>query len=232
MQTEQNVDDRIKFERRKVFYALNALPWVIVVVVLIGISIYYRNQYILTLNASSPAKEILVNAVDVVDPVSNNKTDTITSNSIASITSITSITECTECDLLKIRLSNAYDEAMHEYQVEAVSNNYAEWIVNVRGETSFKWKDFLEEPIKRSINGIPLQIKREHQMTIENVNATSSIGIDVEGEIIERLANTIEITFMDRFSKEDQKLKKELILNLTKTIKKFFDGLETYNNRR
>jgi len=230
MQTDTNVDDMLRMERRKVFHVMNGLPCLLLVLVMAGISFHSYRQYYYTLNsvAATSTKEMVVPTNDIPVAVTNNEV---------------LLTETIEDQTKKV-----YEEALLDFQINAVSNNRAEWMVNVRGEILFQWKDVIItnvvtnvvmnvitnvvtniEPTVKSIHGIPLPPAREYPFTVSNWELSREINLNIEEEITKIVISTVQAHFIAKRSVDDQDFKKNLQIDLARQIERFFDGFETLN---
>ena len=197
----------LKGERRKVFHAMHSLPWILLAVVLAGIAFYFYRQ------SNQP--------LNVAPSLPLNITEIITTN-------IVKIIEVTNT-IPREMVIPEYDPVL-EFQVEAVSNKHAEWVVNVRGETSFKWLEVIEptNPVPRNVHGISIY-DREYPFTLYNLDAARDINLDIEAEIVKIVVANVEAEFIGRNNKDDIELKKKLQKNMSESIKRLFDGFETFN---
>lgn len=199
MRTETNVNSSLKDERRKLFHAMNALPWILLCVVLSLISVYFYSQSTHTLNA-----------VETVEPVA----DSLALN-----------TE--EIQPREISREISSIDPILEFKIEAVSNKHAEWSVNVRGETTFRWLDHTNI-IAKTTHGMSAP-EREYKFTVGNLEIAKEINLDIEKEINRIIDLNIEASFFGLEDKKYQALKDTLKDNIGLSIKKIFDGFETFN---
>lgn len=280
MQTDTNIEETLKTERRKIFHALNILPWVLLVIITGMIAFYFYKQSYHAPNAVekvAPPTETVTSTNWITQNITNNifVTNTVTkvvtntvvntnliTNTIAKlvvntnvvVNTITNIVTNTKqilvtntvvitnmvIDLPKLdaerkelenKIKDASDKAIHEMQVNAVSNNHAEWTVNVNGQVSFRWKDLSTETnkVSKSIHGISLPPDREYPFTVNNYSLAKTINLNIEEELSKVVITTIEAHFLSKKTVEDEAFKKELQKDLIMQIQKFFDGFETIN---
>lgn len=199
---------------------MNALPWLLLVLVLAGMAVHFYKQYNYTLNsiATATAREIVV--------PSNTVANT------ATVTTAVTNKEVSSTESVGAQSKRAYEEALLDFQINAVSNNRAEWVVNVRGERSFRWKDAVitnVEPTEKTIHGIPLPPAREYPFTVANWELSQEINLNIEEEITKIVISTVQAHFIAKRTADDQAFKKDLQIDLSKQIRKFFDGFETLN---
>jgi len=208
MQTDTNVGTLLKAERRKVFHAMHTLPWLLLAIVLAVIGYHFYREANLPLNVTSMSAPSL--------PL--NITEVITTN----------VVEVVETIPKGFTLEPV--QTVHDFKVEAVSNKHAEWIVNINGETAFKWLEPITNdiPKPKTIHGIS-RFDREFPFTLANLDAAAEINLDIEEEIMRIILVNLESEFIGRNSKEDIELKKKLQKNIIESIKKIFDGWETFN---
>lgn len=271
MQTDVNVSEIIKQERRKVFGAMNTLPWVIVFLLLSGIAFYFYRQS-LNVNKPVPAPivvapvapvipvapvvpvapvapvEVKKSIVEVEPPIKTNMPPQ------SAIDIVTQIRKELRTELEREYASKedkrmreweklkkiAYDNALYNFQVSAVSNSVAEWSFNVKGERSFKWLQagpstrgsqftLMDDP-----ELMHLMPNREVPFSLEDYALAKNISINIEAEVLKASLATVEANFVGKTRNDERILKKKIESDLIVAVKNVFDGFETYSkeNRR
>lgn len=260
MQTDNNIDETVKIERRKVFWAMNVLPWILLVIVLGWISYhFYKQSQALNVNANASANTntnvtVKVTARDFLLPMSNanyqivvSYTNVITLTNKVAVTNIITMestrkairteldNEYANKDAQRIagwenKKKQAFEEALHAFQVNAVSNDIAEWYCDVNGERSFKWKNGLRSV--EDMHVMPIVPARKMPFTLDDVSVARNLNINLELEISKAVVASIEANFVGMNAKGDQALKRKVQNDCVRIIKEIFDGFETYNKGR
>jgi len=191
MNTDAEVEAIKRIERKKVFWVLNTLPWVLVSITfsIIVFLIYLVAKYV----PNTP-------------PFSNTKI--MTSNVVENI-----------------------DNRL-EFEIEAVSNKMGEWSIDSRGNRSFHWLNKVDKIEIRDIqytNNVIEVVGREYPFTVRDMQLAKDINLDIEKQMVNNCLDVLDDDFAGQTSNESKELKKRLAIDLTKGIKRVFDGFESWN---
>jgi hypothetical protein len=243
MNTDITSDDLVKAERRKLFHALNILPWGLLVLLMGAIAFYFYRQYnqaVYTLN-NTVATARAIETITETNVVIIAKTNVVTVTNYVQKLDETFPKVFAQCEKdLRIRLAKefsdkqaeykaeckkkSYEEAYRDFQIDAVSNKMADWVFTVKGDRSFKWRAATDE----TYHGVDLP-NRQNPFTLSNFQLSQDINLDIEREIDKIVVDCIEVSFFDRPNKQDQDLKSRLQKSVVKQISRLFDGFETLN---
>lgn len=191
MKTESSVDETMKGERRKVFWRLYSLPWIIAVILLAMISVGFM-FYIRDMHKQAFEQEQTIRAIGVL-------------------------------------------EGRKQLQMDAVDFKHALWAVNRFGEVSFHWKKHtIETPVTNPLprarsfqyeEEAPKELEeRDYSYTWDNHLMGLKLGMNFEEMVI----GSARIAIQKQFKKND--LSEEgFKVGVETSIKKEFDGFETYN---
>ena len=195
------IEDTLRKERRKVFWKLYSLPWLLLTLALLFTCVILSH---LLIKSGVKGKEPL--GLDI-------RSLTIAKEEKAHEDGKRDIEE-----LLRVKLSEREGEigakAILGLQIEAVSNKVARWEISINGERNFIWRTNLVE----------IGVEREYPFMIGDMSIARSIGLDLEKELIKGIRQVVEADTLGRSSEE----RKKLIGDLEKVIRGLFDGIETY----
>lgn len=203
---ENSIETELRKERRKVFWKLYSLPWILLTLALISTCAILSH---LLMKPKEP-KAIALNSGML----------TIAERDEA----IARSKEAWEKDVkealnvklseLRVREAEIGAKAILGFQVEAVSNRVAKWEISINGERSFIWRTNLVE----------MGVEREYPFMIGDMSIARSIGLDLEKELIKGIRQVVEADTLGRSSEE----RKKLLGDLEKAVRNLFDGIETY----
>jgi len=191
MKTEENVKETMRAERRKVFWRLYSLPWIITVLILAGIAAAFL-WYIRDLHIRSFEKETNIRLEGIV-------------------------------------------EGRKAVQIEAIDEGYGVWEVDRYGIVKFTWKPLIipiPKTIEKSFETESKQPKkvRQHPYTWEDHRFGKSLGMNLEESIVGSARTVIQYTLLE--NPKDEDLERLLKDRVEESIRKEFDGFETYHKVR
>jgi len=216
---ESELKELIRKEKRKVFWRLYTLPWLSLTLfltllcVMLALKLRYTEKTVLNDVGEASGIETVDSREKIYEKVLEVKVDELWANESKMVFTVTNeLNELSDRDILK------------RFQIEAVSNGVARWIVTTQGDTKFRWRTNLVDASKTIIiTNIVDRNTREYPFMIGDMSIARDIGLDIEKELIRGINQVVEANTIGR-NDERKKWEKEL----GKVVKNMFDGIETY----
>ncbi|MFA7218984.1 MAG: hypothetical protein WC119_00465 [Synergistaceae bacterium] len=221
MKTEITSEEMVKATRKKVFWRLYGLPWIICVFILastcIGCLFYVRDLQIRFDRKDSFREKVLL---------ASKKGG-----------------EVLRTELESELINRGIILGVERIRREIVDRGYGYWDVNDNTlDIEFKWYDIKQTSISESTNiiysrnvrdvGKREREEREYPFTWDNYKFSQEIGLDFENQLIGTVRLTIDHLFKTRGIKDarnDIEFSIHVKNEVEESIRKRFDGFETYN---
>jgi hypothetical protein len=218
MQTEESLKEIIRETRRKLFWRLWVLPWIISIIILLGVVLWSNVQI----------KEIHERKADWIADCIEEELQFIREKN----------------EEKEIILGEGISQGILMIQKEAIKRGYAYW--TVEGETlgvQFNWANIpgvqdqlaIEDiPLKKGIvkDTIPVNRYRDVPFTYTDLEFARDLGIDFEQDLIGSVMVTVQNIFdtidSDISKRDLHNFEKKIKGEITETIHQRFDGFETY----
>jgi hypothetical protein len=130
MVTDENLEEIIKEERKKIFWRLNMIPWILLTLTLLAIILIVYKQSI--------------NNKPILETIGGSNSLTRSTRSIQFMPEMNIVSQGIE----EIKIEN---EAVKRFYSEAVKNGYGEWKCNAEGLVTFHWKPCTESVINSQV---------------------------------------------------------------------------------
>ena len=188
MKTEETVKKTIRNERRKLFWRLYSLPWIISVIVLIILSMGFI-WVIRDISKSNIEKESLIHMKGI-------------------------------------------EEGKQLLYKEAIDAEVGMWEVNREGIVTFQWAIIHPRNPRNPRNNSVTNNINDYQFGVTDYRLSKRLGMDLEESIIDIVQLSIHQTFTEYVNEgllDLSILENRLNSYTAESIRKSFDGFETYN---